>query len=92
MQIDYTLGTGDDWSFHCLKCDNVMPQMTDTINDSISHHIDSNEGAQVLVIKNNYNKRIVVGGATNNGTDEKVCVAGRGEEKPHPSPPPQGGV
>ena len=70
MQIDYTLGTGDDWSFHGLKCDNVMPQMTDTINDSISHHIDSNEGAQVLVIKNNYNKRIVVGGATNNGTDE----------------------
>lgn len=47
-----------------------MPQITDTINESISHSIESNETEQVLVIKNTSSKKIVVGGATTSGKDD----------------------
>lgn len=70
LLLEYALGKGDEWEFQTIACDNVMPQITDTINESITHSIESGETEQVLVIKNNSNKKIVVGGATTSGKDD----------------------
>ena len=70
LKIDYSLGYGDEWDFHALACDNVMPQVTDTINESITHQIEGSDAGAVLVITNTSNKSIVVGGQTNNGSDD----------------------
>ena len=70
LKIENSLGHGDEWDFHDFSCENVMPQVTDTINESITHTIEGSDAAAVLVITNTSSKSIVVGGQTNNGSDE----------------------
>ena len=69
LQVNYTLGNGDEWDFHAISCEVVMPQFTDTLSDSITHTIETTDTEQVLVITNTSNKTLVVGGQTSNGKD-----------------------
>lgn len=71
LKVDYVLGQGDGWSFHSLSCDQVKPDMTDTVNETVTHEIlNTEEGTRMLIIRNNNSKKLVVGGATNNGADD----------------------
>ena len=71
LDIRYALGDSDEWDFDTLTCSSVMPQVTDTINESVTHQLVGNESNAQLIITNISDKKVVVGGATNKGTDDE---------------------
>ena len=86
LQVDYTLGLGDEWDLNTVSCEVVMPQFTDTLSDSVTHTIETTETEQVLVITNKSGNTIVVGGQTNNGKDDNwhkfnVFIAPKGSAR-----------